>query len=223
MELITVKPDQIKELSNRISSLITRIIKQKDCVVIAVSGGKSPIPLFNCLSNEELSWEKVTIVLVDERMVEVNDADSNEKLIKTHLLKNKASSARFIGLMNQSTHDIISIANSAISCIDIAILGMGNDGHTASIFPDCPEFNYAIDNNNNNSYILTNPISAKYQRITLTLNALKKIPHLILSISGNEKYNVLIEAEKQNNKNYPISYLIKQRPDIQVYWQEEGK
>lgn len=220
MELIKIKPDHIEKLAVHISKLVVETINKKSCAVIAVSGGKSPIPLFSQLSNVELPWEKVTVVLVDERVVNINSADSNEQLVKTHLLKNKAIKANFIGLMNDDTKNIIKNVNSTLQNIDIAILGMGNDGHTASIFPDCPEFNDAIDKNNLNTYMFTNPISAKYQRITLTLNALKKIPHLILSINGIEKYNVLMEAQKTENKNYPISYLIKQKPDLQVYWQE---
>lgn len=223
MEIIKLKPNQIGNLSSHIANLIIETISAKNHAVIAVSGGKSPIPLFAKLSNTELDWEKVTIVLVDERDVDTQNADSNENLVRTHLLQNKARKAKFIGLMQQDSNIILQQANFTIPTIDIAILGMGNDGHTASIFPDCPEFEYAIDISTPYNYIFTNPISAKYKRITLTLNALKKIPHLVLSISGSEKHEILIEAQKIENKNYPISYLIKARPDMQVYWQEEGK
>lgn len=223
MKLIKLKSDQVEELSSRIADLIIETIDNKNHAVMAVSGGKSPMPLFAKLSNTELPWEKVTIVLVDERNVDTKNTDSNENLVRTHFLQNKAQKAKFIGLMQHDSNLILQKANSNIPIIDIAILGMGNDGHTASIFPDCPEFEYAIDSSNPYNYIFTNPISAKYQRITLTLNALKKISHLILSISGAEKHEILTEAQKIENKNYPISYLIKARPDIQVYWQEEGK
>jgi 6-phosphogluconolactonase len=160
--------------------------------------------------------------LVDERIVETLHQDSNENLLKTHLLKNNAKNAKFIGLVNTdlSIDDMLSNANSNISSIDLAILGMGDDGHTASIFPDCAELNYALDNNNQNNYIVTNPQSAKYSRITLTLRALVNIPVLILSINGNTKLNVLKEANIGDNLNYPVSYVLSRRPDTQTFWYE---
>ncbi|HLX53653.1 MAG TPA: 6-phosphogluconolactonase, partial [Aquella sp.] len=97
----------------------------------------------------------------------------------------------------------------------------GEDGHTASIFPDCPEFKQATDKNKLPSYIETNPISAKYKRIGLNLSGLIRIPHLILSVSsgthGDLKLKVLNEAMKGENQNYPISYLLNQRIDIHIF------
>ena len=222
MDIIKSQSEQehTLKLLRGLSILITKTLQEKDTVVIAVSGGKSPIPLFEGLSNLDLPWHKITIVLVDERVIATNHEDSNENLVKTHLLKNKALSAKFVGLMHSDQHIILTKANHNHLPIDIAILGMGADGHTASIFPDCSELDYALDQKNHNTYIITNPISAKYQRITLTLNALKQVKHLILTLNGEEKYQVFTEAQKKENKNYPISYLINQRPDIQIYWQE---
>lgn len=203
-------------LSNYLANLMCNIIEKNGYVTIALSGGKSPIPLFKRFSTLNLPWDKVIVTLVDERIVDTNHIDSNENLIKTYLLKNTASSAKFIGLLNNN----LTITENTLHEIDIAVLGMGTDGHTASIFPDCKELDTALDQNTQNTYIITTPISAKYQRVTLTLNALKKIKHLVLSISGNEKLKILQEAKRQENKNYPISYLIKKRSDINVYYQE---
>lgn len=214
----TTEEEHISAISDHITQLIKKTITANGSAVIAVSGGKSPIPLFKRLSTTVMPWDKVTIVLVDERIVSTQSMDSNENLVRTHLLQNMAQAAKFIGLMTDA--DILQTAHQQITKIDIAILGMGTDGHTASIFPDCAELKIALDQNNHNTYMLTNPISAKYQRVTLTLNALKSIPHLFLSLSDTEKLQIVTEAMKQENDNYPISYLLTQRPDINIYWQE---
>lgn len=215
MELI--KSDQtyaqIEVLSAAIVNAINNTLQKKEQVVVAVSGGKSPIDLFKKLSQLELPWDKVIITLVDERVIDTANPDSNEHLVKTYLLKNKARDAKFIGLMNNSKPN--HFENLAI---DIAILGMGTDGHTASIFPDCPEFKSIIAIPNQNQYMLTNPKFAPYQRISLTLNALINIPHLFLAINGTEKLDILIKADENINDNYPISYVLSSRPDIRAYW-----
>lgn len=212
----TSEQEHTDTLANCLASLMCSTIEKKGVVTIALSGGKSPIPLFKRLSTLKLPWDKVTITLVDERVVDTNHIDSNENLVRTYLLKNLAKSAKFIGLINNN----LTITPKIFHNIDIAVLGMGADGHTASIFPDCKELEVALDPNTQDTYIITTPISAKYQRVTLTLNSLKKIEHLILSINGTEKLKILQEAMKQENKNYPISYLIKERTDINVYYQE---
>jgi 6-phosphogluconolactonase len=213
---ITTSPTE--ELSASLTKLINSTVEKNGASVVALSGGKSPISLFEHLSTLSLPWQQTTITLVDERVTSIDNTDSNENLLKTHLLKNKAKVATFLGLMHTNVTDLPTLANSKIPQIDIAILGMGSDGHTASIFPDCTELDAALDLDNPNTYITTNPVSAKYSRITLTLKALSKIKYLILAISGEEKLTILQEAAKKINKNYPISYLLNKRPDIQVYW-----
>ena len=220
MNIIKSKSEtqHIVAISDLLNKLIPRVIEKKGAVTLALSGGKSPIPLFKHLSMLSLPWDKVTIVLVDERIINIENLDSNENLVRTYLLQNMASSAKFIGLMDQDLDNILRLANTNIPTIDIALLGMGNDGHTASIFPDCKELELALNPQNKDTYMLANPVSAKYQRVTLTLNALKKIKCLIVSINGEEKLKIIEEAGKKENKNYPISYLIGQRTDINVYW-----
>jgi 6-phosphogluconolactonase len=157
--------------------------------------------------------------LVDERVTNVNSEDSNEHLVRNHLLQAMAAKAKFKGLVlpGNDIQKMLDNANLWATQIDIAILGMGEDGHTASIFPECPEFELAINKNLAPAYIQTNPMSAKYRRISLNLSGLIKIKHLILSASGNTKRKVLQEAVKGDNQNYPISYLLQQRPDMNIF------
>ncbi|MBY0379855.1 MAG: 6-phosphogluconolactonase, partial [Burkholderiales bacterium] len=214
--------EQITEFINKLQAQIQAQLKHKDEIVIAFSGGKSPIALFEQLGNTELAWNKITITLVDERIVDNDSSESNEHLIKTYLLKNKAKDAQFIGLvdMRLSNTQMVDIANKNLPNIDIAILGMGEDGHTASIFSDCKELYQAIDLTTNNRYINTNPISAEYSRITLTLKAICDIPLVYIMINGGLKLKVLNEALKGNNTNYPISYVLNMRGDLITFWYE---
>lgn len=214
---------QINLIIKYVTATIHDLLEHQNQITLAVSGGKSPIPLFKELSNTPLPWEKITITLVDERVTDTNSLDSNENLVRNYLLQNQAAKAKFKGLVlpRQNMQEMLNNTNTWINQIDIAILGMGEDGHTASIFPDCPEFKQAINKNIAPAYIETNPISAKYTRIGLNLSGLIRIPHLLLSVSsgahGDLKLKVLNEAINGDNQNYPISYLLKQRSDIHIF------
>jgi 6-phosphogluconolactonase len=212
--------EQINALSKSIIDSLNTNIAKKGSTVIAVSGGKSPIMLFQKLSQTNLEWDKVTIVLVDERFLDTQDADSNEKLVRDKLLINNAVMANFIGLV--TTRNIISSAANAniqIPNIDIALLGMGEDGHTASIFPCCPEINTIIDTELTKvRYTVTTPTNAPHKRIGLSLYALLEIPNLFLSINNENKLNIINQAKDKTSLNYPISYIINNRPDLQIFW-----
>ena len=93
--------------------------------------GNSPLPLYDNLSKKDLDWSKVSIFLGDDRVVPSNHSDSNNHLIHLHLLKNNASSASFYPL-NDSKIAIEDIRRP----FDVVLLGLGNDGHFASLFPD---------------------------------------------------------------------------------------
>lgn len=219
INLLSSEAEQIDLTIKSITDTVHSLLKQQNQVIIAVSGGKSPIALFKKLSSANIAWEKIIITLVDERITDINCADSNENLVRNYLLQNMAINARFKGLMlpEHTIQEMSDNANLWVNQIDIAVLGMGEDGHTASIFPECPEFSQAINKNLTPAYIETNPISAKYRRIGLNLSGLIRIRNLILNASGENKLKVLKEAIKGNNQNYPISYLLKQRPDINIF------
>lgn len=213
---------QINGIINHLLQLITKLLETKSELCIAVSGGKSPIGLFNKLSQQDIDWKRITVTLVDERFIPTDNQDSNENLVKAHLLKNMAKAAKFIGLSNttMALESVIDNLNINMPEIDIAILGMGEDGHTASIFPCCKELESASELNSTQRYIATNPTTANYQRIGLNMSALIKIPHLILSINGNKKLEVLEDALKIEKNQPPIGLLLSNRPDTKIFWSE---
>lgn len=212
--------EQSSELANQIATTLRQILSKQSQAVIAVSGGKSPIKLFEKLSHQELPWERVTITLVDERFLPVNHPDSNENLVHQHLLINNAEAAYFVGLY--SDQDILACVNNAnlhIKEIDIAILGMGEDGHTASIFPCCDELKAALDTQlTPEKYIITTPKTANYQRIGLSLSGILEVKHIFIAINGEKKLSIIEEAAKAPNLLYPISFVLSNRKDSQIYW-----
>lgn len=217
---ITAYQSQTKQneaILNKLELIITQILKHKQHCIIALSGGKSPKMLLEQMSLKAYPWDRIIITLVDDRFVNDEHEDSNAKLIKGYLLQNKASQAPFISLINNK--DKIENAKAEINAqqlaIDVAILGMGEDGHTASIFPECDELEYVL--NTDEQFIITTPKVASHKRLGLSLNALIKIPHLILSINTPEKLNILKRAALCATKQYPISYLLKAKPDLEVY------
>ena len=209
---------QINGIIEYLKKQISYKLSYLDNVVIAVSGGKSPINFFNRLSMTDLPYDKIIFTLIDERIVNTNNEDSNENLVKKHLLINNLVGAKFLSLY-KNNDNIITLNNRLENInfnIDIGILGMGEDGHFASIFKCSKEFNTLIDLSVNSKYSIVNPTSVNYQRISLTLTGILAIPELVLCINGINKLNVL----KDMSKDYPIYYLMKNRPNLPVFWYE---
>jgi 6-phosphogluconolactonase len=199
---------------------INQLLETKQRVVIAVSGGKSPIPFFQQLSTVNLDFTKITFTLVDDRIVANDHEDSNENLVKTYLLQNNAKLARYIGLVTQklSAEQMVQGLNQQKLLPDVVILGMGEDGHIASIFPECAELKKALDLNNSDHFIVTHPKSAKYTRISMTLKTIINAKYVMLNISGSGKYHVLANATLNNNEESPIAHVLNKHLDTNVFW-----
>ncbi|RTZ44537.1 6-phosphogluconolactonase [Candidimonas sp. SYP-B2681] len=188
---------------------------------LAVSGGKSPIPLFQRLSQTDIPWEKICITLVDERFVPPEHPESNEYLVRKFLLINRARRATFSGLASDSTslESCVMQANSQNHKVDMAILGMGDDGHTASLFPAAAQLKRALDVHLQDHYIHISPPAAPHERISMTLTALLSTQRLILAIAGSEKRAIFEQAAQQGSPAMPISYLITQTGvPFDAYW-----
>jgi 6-phosphogluconolactonase len=206
------------DISRKLADAITNNGKAS----LVVSGGRSPIALFNALSTSDIDWSKVIISLVDDRWVGSTHESSNELLVKTHLLINNASAATFIGLVGQqkSAFDGVNDAVTKIASmtqIDIMILGMGEDGHTASIFPCCEQVIDAMSPDNHSRLIATQPATAAFERISLTLNEILDAKHVYLPLSGEGKVSVFETAQQLSDyKKMPISAVINQHNALDV-------
>jgi 6-phosphogluconolactonase len=189
---------------------------------LAVSGGHSPIALFHALSSRaDLDWARVHIRLVDERFVSPDNEDSNEHLVRTHLLRDKARDAQFTGLVGDpaSLDRSLEQANRQTDSLDLVILGMGDDGHTASLFPHAAQLSQCLDPRQTHRYLHVTPPAAPHERISMTLAALLGAGQLILAISGAHKREIYAQAARKSNPEHPVSYVLNQSAaPIDVYW-----
>jgi len=189
--------------------------------VLAVSGGRSPIPFFECLAQADLPWRQVTVTLVDERMVPAEHADSNARLVREHLLQGKAAEAAFLPLATHPEDEARSIAEACRAFVwpTVAVLGMGDDGHTASLFPEAAELDAGLDLGQQQAIIGVTPPVAPHRRLSMTRSALLKCDKLYLSIQGNGKREVFERARAREDRRWPISYFLQQKETpLDVYW-----
>ena len=185
-------------LASLVAAQLDQALRAQGRASLAVSGGKTPIGFFQALSRQALEWSSIHIILVDERWVATDHADSNTQLVQQHLLTGAAAAAQFYPYYNgaRSAHEAASTLNQLLSQfpwpLNVAVLGMGEDGHTASLFPHAPELADAL--NSNAHCIAITPVSAAHTRISLTLSALSEAQCLITHILGATKRQVLDNA-----------------------------
>ena len=188
-----------------ISDKLNSSIENKGFGSLVVSGGSSPISIYEELSNIDLSWSKVFLTLVDDRLVDPDHKDSNQKLLHNHLIKNKAKNINFFPL----TENFLSYTEFK-KPFDITLLGMGEDGHFASLFPDMINQNEAFDLNASPKILITPPQGNPFiPRITMNLSLIMESLNIILLVKGKAKQNIF-EKAKQEQK-LPIHHLIKNR------------
>ena len=192
-------------LTKLISDKLKLAIDKKGTATFVVSGGTSPLKLFEDLSKIDLPWNKVQITLVDDRLVNKNHIHSNQKLINDHLLNNKAKLANFIPLSEEIIKSKI-----IITPFDVNLLGMGEDGHFASLFPDMiKDFNLFDLSADPNILTITYHGDPFLPRITMNLSLILKSEFIVLLVKGSIKQKIIDQAK--NDNSLPIHYLLKSR------------
>lgn len=191
---------------------------------LVVSGGSTPGPCFELLSTESLDWSRVTVIPSDERWVPAADPDSNEGLIRRRLLQGKAADGKVLSFFRagieaaQAPRLIELDLAGVIRPFSAALLGMGADGHFASLFPDFDGLHKALDPHGTAACTMVQTAASPHQRISLTLSALLNSAHTVLLIFGEAK-RVVFEAASTGGSGYPIEALLHQtRAPITVMW-----
>lgn len=212
-------------LVSKVTELLMRGIKERGTASLVVSGGKTPVAFFHLLSQQVIDWPKVVVTLADERWVEIDHSDSNEKLVRENLLINKASMAKFIPIKNTALDAMTGEAHTekdieSIGQFTIVILGMGVDGHTASLFPGAENLALGLDMNSGRTAIAVTPPAAPHQRMSLTLPCLLNSQQIILHISGAGKQDVLQAAQAGGDiTELPIRAILNQRlAPLSIFW-----
>lgn len=221
------RDELLTHLKENVINALSAGIKSRGKASMLLSGGTTPGPLYQGMSNCELEWQNVCFAPTDERWVAPDHEDSNEKLIRETLIQNKASAAHYIGLKSAPNNprdgqkETEQKINQLPSPFDVVLLGMGEDGHTASLFPNLIETEYALDENCEQ---LCAPISrgnGEVDRMTMTLNCLLNSKNVILYFYGNKKLEIFEQAKKKKSLTFPVSHLLNQKEaPVSLFWAE---
>lgn len=205
-------------LALELERVLAEGLAQRGHALLAVSGGRSPVPLFERLSRSTLDWASITVTLVDERWVPPDSADSNEALLRRHLLQGAAAAARFLPLKTDAAtpEEAASERGQALSALplpfDAIVLGMGEDGHTASLFPGAGNLAAGLDPKGGSEFIAIDPPGAAHARLSMTLMTLLRARQLYLSIQGNLKREILATAAELGDPlQLPIAAVVLQQ------------
>lgn len=222
--------EHAKYVAEEIAVLLSAAIASRGTAVLAVSGGKSPIRLFAALRAKSIAWKHVMVCLVDERWVSVDHERSNEKLARDHLLQGKAADAKMISVWDAGkTPAAAATALSATFAamfasapfsdgVDVAVMGMGDDGHTASWFPRSRELARCLSSTQ--AFEAVSAEEGREDRVTMTLSAVAKARKIIMCIEGETKRAVLANALANvtgagSVEEYPVRAVLR-LPEEQV-------
>jgi len=191
---------------------------------LVVSGGTTPVDCFRALASMPLRWAQVDIFLSDERWVEPDSRDSNEGLARKHLLIEAATAARLVPVFaaDQSLEARCAELDAEIRALPApfaaALLGMGDDGHFASLFPDAANLDRGLDPAGETRCLAIDTAASPVRRLSLTLAALANSDEILVLIFGAEKRRVLERAQR-GDKAYPVASLLAlETTPVSVYW-----
>lgn len=216
------KADLDEILADRIISILNETIKEKKQATLLFSGGSTPVGLLKVLSKKKFDWTSVTMSLVDDRMVEDNSSFSNYKMIKELFINQIAPEAQprllplVVDLQDFDKNlKLVSKNFENILKADLVILGMGNDGHFASLFPNDSASEKALNQENKEKLVYTQAPVYPEQRISFSWNFIKKSKYLFLHITGNEKLHII--QNETFHKNLPVNVLLTERANLEVF------
>ncbi len=192
---------------------------------LALAGGNTPKPLYEKFSQQPWDWEHILITLTDERWVDRSHPDSNEAMLKHCLFHDQAQIAQFLSLKNsESTPEVGQIRTAHLikqnaPSLDFVILGMGEDGHFASIFPGMDNTQQLLDVTQSEPCLAARP-KDKPARLSLTLSYLLSAKQIYLFITGQTKRALIHEQlNASTTEHLPIYSLLTQRLcPVSIYW-----
>ena len=211
------RPSLAAGVAARIAETLMSALAVRPRASLILPGGTTPGPVFDRLSTADLDWSRVDVTLSDERWVAPNHADSNERLVGERLLRNKAAMARLISLYRALPKPSAALAEIGLALgamtrpFDVALLGLGADGHFASLFPGRPELSAGLDREAKAQVIALDEPANGHPRISLSLAALLNTRLILVLFQGMDKYAVLETAKSAGSSlDLPIRALLDQ-------------
>ena len=221
MNFIDYPDDELMavHLANTLAGELTAALEHKDRVLFVVPGGTTPGPVFDSLCDSDLDWSRVDVLPSDERWLPEVHVRSNSRLIRERLMVGRAATARFLPLYRKSEtpEPVLAELEEAISPalpINVCLLGMGSDMHTASLFPGADNLETALDRY---GPVLV-PMRAKdvpEPRLTLSARVLRDALALHVVITGQAKKAALDRARSLEPVKAPVAAVLE---EATVHW-----
>ncbi|WP_346797809.1 6-phosphogluconolactonase [Halomonas sp. Bachu 37] len=210
-----------EQLAEAVAEALRSDLVTRQRVLLVVSGGSTPVAFFQALAVQQLPWERVDITLADERWVSEVDSDSNARLVREHLLQAQAESATFFALTTadgtpeEGVDTLCQQVETLAWPASVVVLGMGADGHTASLFPDSRELELALASDD--ALVAVRTPSQPQPRITLSAARLHQARRHFLHITGEDKRQVLARALTGDDvRKLPIRAFLS--CPLAIYW-----
>jgi 6-phosphogluconolactonase len=208
--------------ADHIAQLLAKRLDNNGDASVVVSGGTSPRQCMAALANVPLDWQRVQVVLSDERWVPPDHEDSNEKLVRDSLLVGAASSATLLPVYSQgvSPEERCEQLQNPLPVLPFScsLIGIGTDGHFASLFPDAGQLEVGLDVESGRLYIPVTTTASPHPRISMTLAGISRSDEIVLLFFGDEKLEIYKQAKAISN-GYPLSRLLRQkRAPVRLFW-----
>ena len=214
--------DASEAAANRIAELLAKRLENQTKASIIVSGGTTPRQCLSALAKAPLDWQRVQIALSDERWVPPDHEDSNESLVRQTLLVDEAATAELLPVYaaDVSPEERCEALQDPLPALPFScsLIGMGTDGHFASLFPDAEQLALGLDVESGRLYIPVTTSASPHPRISMTLAGISRSDEIALLFFGEEKLDVYRQALDSAN-GYPVSRLLRQkRAPVRLFW-----